>query len=94
MISTIKFNKSYCQVFINDKEITLSEDLYNILLFLAQNKRIIPIEDLKSYEYQSNETIKTKVCKINKAFNTNNHIIKNKRGLGYFLRRDLKVEVI
>lgn len=93
---TITFNKNYSTVIINDIEIQLSQEHYNLLYYISHTKKIVSIEELKTVlkdEWRSVDCIRTAICTINGLIKQHNgkRIIYNRRGIGYYVKQSLQV---
>lgn len=92
----IQFNKNYCTVIINDIEIELSQEQYNLLHYISHSNKIVPKSELKMVlqdEWRSDDCLKTAICTINTLIRQaiGRRIIFNKRGIGYYVKKSLEI---
>lgn len=93
---TITFNKNYSTIIINDIEIELSQEHYNLLYYISHTKKIVPKDELKAVlkdEWRSDDCVRTAICTINGLIKEHigKRIIYNRRGIGYYVKQSLQV---
>lgn len=93
---TITFNKNYSTVIINDIEIELSQEHYNLLYYVSHTKKIVPNDELRAVlkdEWRSDDCVRTAICNINGLIKEyiGKRIIYNRRGMGYYVKPSLQV---
>lgn len=92
----VKFNKNYSTIIINEIEIELSREQYNLLHYIAHSEKIVPKSELKIVledEWRSDDCLKTAICSINTLIRqyTGRRIIFNRRGIGYYVKKSLEI---
>lgn len=92
----ITFNKNYFTIIINNIEIALSQEQYNLLHYISHSNKIVSKEELKIVlkdKWRSDDCLKTSIYSINTLVRQyiGKRIIFNRRGIGYYVKKSLEI---